>query len=206
MKSIRLLAAAASTGTFGNPRDDLTLEFLDDLAAELARTFHVSCHVCEDRLLAGFAFDSARGQYHSTSILQRLEPLSPDPGVTLLGVASFDLYIPVLTFVFGEAQLSGRCALVSTCRLHEEFSGLAPNNLLLRTRLKKEAIHELGHTLGLKHCFDWPCVMTSSHNIARIDLKAPEFCPVCLNTLSLAPPDPSRLWVAGAAGGRPLER
>ena len=202
MKSIRLLAAAASTGTFGNPRDDLTLEFLDDLAAELARTFHVSCHVCEDRLLAGFAFDSARGQYHSTSILQRLESLSLDPGVTLLGVTSLDLYIPVLTFVFGEAQLSGRCALVSTCRLHEEFYGLPPNNLLLQNRLKKEAIHELGHTLGLKHCFDWPCVMTSSHNIERIDLKDPEFCPACLAKLHLAPPDSSHPRAAGATVAR----
>jgi len=202
MKAIHLLAVAASTGTPSTPRGEITLELLDDLAAELARNFHVSCHVCEDRLLAGFAFDSARGQYHSTSILQRLESLSLDPGVTLLGVTSLDLYIPVLTFVFGEAQLSGRCALVSTCRLHEEFYGLPPNNLLLQNRLKKEAIHELGHTLGLKHCFDWPCVMTSSHNIERIDLKDPEFCPACLAKLHLAPTDSSHPRAAGATVAR----
>ncbi len=198
MKALHLLAVAASTGTLSNPRGGVTLALLDDLAAELARIFHVSCHVNEDRLLANFSFDSARGQYHSTALLQRMESLSPDPDAVLLGVTSLDLYVPVLTFVFGEAQLSGRCALVSTCRLHEEFYGLSPNTLLLHNRLKKEAIHELGHTLGLKHCFDWPCVMTSSHNIERIDLKDPEFCPSCLNKLRLSPPDPSRQWVAGA--------
>jgi archaemetzincin len=196
MKAIHLLAVAASTGTPSSPGGNITLEVLDDLAAELARTFHVSCHVREGCLPANFALDAARGQYHSTSILQHMDTLAPAPDVTLLGVTSLDLYIPILTFVFGEAQLSGRCALVSTCRLHDEFYGLPPNDLLLKSRLKKEAIHELGHTLGLKHCFDWPCVMTSSHNIERIDLKDSEFCPVCLNKLHLAPPDSSRLWVA----------
>lgn len=196
MKSIHLLAVAASTGTLSNPGGSITLELLDGLAAELARVFHVSCHVRESRLAADFAFDTARGQYHSTTILQRLESLASDPEVALLGITSLDLYIPVLTFVFGEAQLSGRCALVSTCRLHDEFYGLPPNDLMLQNRLKKEAIHELGHTLGLKHCFDWPCVMTSSHNIERIDLKESQFCSVCLNKLHLAPPDSSRMWVA----------
>lgn len=197
MKAIHLLAVAASTGTPSSPGGNITLEILDDLAAELARIFHVSCHVRDGRFPANFAFDSARGQYHSTSILQHIDTLAPDSDGIMLGVTSLDLYIPVLTFVFGEAQLSGRCALVSTCRLHDEFYGLPPNILLLQTRLKKEAVHELGHTLGLKHCFDWPCVMTSSHNIERIDLKDSEFCPACLNRLQLAPPDPSRLWVAG---------
>jgi archaemetzincin len=198
MKAIHLLAVASSTGALSSPRGDVTLELLGDLAAELARIFHVSCHVNEDRFPANFAFDSARGQYHSTGILQRMESLSLDQEVALLGVTSLDLYVPVLTFVFGEAQLSGRCALVSTCRLHEEFYGLPPNKLFLQDRLKKEAIHELGHTLGLKHCFDWPCVMTSSHNIELIDLKDPEFCPACLDKLRLSPPDPSRQWTTGA--------
>jgi len=197
MKAIHLLAVDASTGP-SNPRGDVTLELLDDLAAELARIFHVSCHVREGRLPANFAFDSARGQYHSTAILQRLDSLLPDPEVAVLGVTSLDLYIPVLTFVFGEAQLSGRCAFVSTCRLHNEFYGLPPNNLLLQARLNKEAIHELGHTLGLKHCFDWPCVMTSSHNISLIDLKSPEFCPACLHNLRLSPAAPSHQWAAEA--------
>jgi archaemetzincin len=194
MKAIHLLAVAASTGTPSGPRGDVTLELLDDLAAELARIFHVSCHVREDQLPANFAFDSVRGQYHSTAILQCLDSLLPDPDVALLGVTSLDLYIPVLTFVFGEAQLSGRCALVSACRLHDEFYGLPENSLLLHNRLKKEAIHELGHTIGLKHCFDWHCVMTSSHNIERIDLKDPEFCPACLNKLGLAHPDSVPQW------------
>ena len=35
-----------------------------------------------------------------------MQPLV-EPGARLLAVTSVDLYVPVLTFVFGEAQLSG---------------------------------------------------------------------------------------------------
>ena len=85
----------------------------------------------------------------------------------------------MLTFVFGEAQLDGNCAVVSTARLHEEFYGLPPRADLLRERLVKEAAHELGHTFGLRHCADWRCVMTSSHAVERLDVKDAEFCAAC---------------------------
>jgi archaemetzincin len=107
-------------------------------------------------------------------------------------VTDVDLYIPVLTFVFGEAQLGGRCALVSLHRLHEEFYGLPPSPELLRHRLVKESVHELGHVLGLRHCPDWRCVMASTHDVERIDLKGEEYCPSCLVAAFLQAPAPRR--------------
>jgi archaemetzincin len=85
----------------------------------------------------------------------------------------------VLTFVFGEAQVDGNCALVSTARLAEEFYGMPAREDLLRERLIKEAAHELGHTFGLRHCADWRCVMASSHAVERLDVKGAEFCRAC---------------------------
>ena len=125
-----------------------------------------------------FARDRQRNQYHSTSILQCLLPLS-EQGARLLAVTSLDLFVPVLTFVFGEAQLQGYCAVVSLHRLREEFYGLPANDTLLRERLLKEAVHELGHTWGLRHCDDWQCVMTSSHAVERLDVKGTDFCRRC---------------------------
>jgi archaemetzincin len=151
MKAIHLLAVGAGRRGSAAHGEEVNLEMLDELAAELARIFQVSCHVWDEPLAADFAFDPGRGQYFSTAILQRMESLALGPEMRLLGVTGLDLYVPVLTFVFGEAQLEGCRALVSFHRLREEFYGLPPNGQLLRARLMKEAVHELGHNLGLRH-------------------------------------------------------
>ena len=97
----------------------------------------------------------------------------------MLGVTNVDLYIPILTFVFGEAQMRGPAAVISAHRLTQEFYGLAPDHKLFRHRVIKEAVHELGHTLGLTHCDDYRCVMASSHAVEWIDLKESALCPAC---------------------------
>jgi len=188
MNAIHLLSVARGSG-FSRADDSwISIERLDSLAAELARIFQVSCHVHEESLTVDFAHDSVRGQYHSTAILQRMEGLVSDPQAQILGVTNLDLFIPVLTFVFGEAQLGGRCALVSSHRLREEFYGLPPNAALLWSRVVKESVHELGHTLGLRHCRDWQCPMASTHDLERLDLKGEEYCQACLSAASLAAP------------------
>ena len=128
---------------------------------------------------AKFAHHSARGQYHSTAILERLQSISPNGNSRLLGVTAVDLFVPIFTFVFGEAQLEGNCALASLYRLSEEHYGLPADEGKLRERLTKEAVHELGHTFGLRHCEDWQCVMASSHSVELVDVKSAEFCGEC---------------------------
>jgi archaemetzincin len=150
---------------------------IEGLVRALAATFRTTCRVREDTLDAAFAHDSKRNQFHSTAILGALQPLAN--GSRILAVTGLDLFVPVLTFVFGEAQLTGNCAVVSLHRLREEVYGLPRNPLLLAERLRKEAVHELGHTFGLRHCDDWSCVMTSSHSVEWLDVKTADFCPAC---------------------------
>lgn len=158
----------------------VSVGLLDHLAAALAKIFRVSCRVqAQSAIDAGFAHDSRRGQYHATQILRRIRDLERDEDVRAIGVTRLDLFVPILTFVFGEAELGGRCAVVSLQRLDERFYGLPAREELLRERLVKEAVHELGHTFGLRHCEDWRCVMTSSHAVDRLDIKAQEFCKEC---------------------------
>ena len=173
MKPIHLIPLANGAGPL-----EPGLVVLEHLAATLVRTFRTPCRIRPETFDVSFALDAARHQYYSTSILQRLERAS-DPDARILGVTACDLYVPVLTFVFGEAQLDGNCAVVSTARLQEEFYGMPGREDLHRERLVKEAAHELGHTFGLRHCADWRCVMSSSHGVERLDVKGAEFCATC---------------------------
>jgi archaemetzincin len=173
VKPIHLIPLANGSGPL-----EPGLDVLEHLAANLARNFRTRCQIRPETFDLSFALDQRRGQYYSTAILQRLER-AMDPDARILGVTACDLYVPVLTFVFGEAQLDGNCAIVSTARLNEEFYGLPARAELLRERLVKEAAHELGHTFGLRHCNDWRCVMSSSHGVERLDVKGADFCAFC---------------------------
>jgi archaemetzincin len=166
--------------------EEVALELADEVAAALARVLGVSCHVVTAPVDAAFAYDKLRMQHYSTAILERLSQLAPaEPGTRILALTELDLFVPVLTFVFGEAQLGGPCAVVSLHRLREEFYGLPANPQLLQERAIKEAVHELGHTLELKHCSDWRCVMASTHAVERLDLKSSQFCGGCAKAAGL---------------------
>jgi len=152
---------------------------LNTLAAELARIFRVPCQVRPGRVDASPACDTVRRQYHSTSILSYLRSLAPTTCSRLLGIAAVDLFVPIFTFVFGEAEVGGKYALASMYRLDDRRYGLPTNEEKLRERLTKEAAHELGHTFGLGHCDDWRCVMASSHSVELVDVRGAEFCAEC---------------------------
>ncbi len=178
MKPIHLIPLADGEGSGTGSGMDPGLTLLEHLAAALARIFRMPCQIRPEVMDIAFARDEGRKQCHSTAILQRLER-NANPDVRVLGVTAVDLYVPVLTFVFGEAQLEGNCAVVSTARLKDEHYGLPPREDVLRERLIKEAAHELGHTFGLRHCPDWRCVMASSYGVEILDVKGSDFCSAC---------------------------
>lgn len=133
------------------------------------------------------AFDPGRGQYRASTLLCCL--LEDPTGATgrVLGVTGVDLFNPVLTYVFGEAQLSNRGAVVSSRRLRPEMYGLPEAPSLLQARLETEAVHELGHTWGLLHCAQPTCVMHASTYVEEIDLKESRFCRSCLQGMRTTP-------------------
>ena len=125
------------------------------------------------------SFEARRNQYYSTRILKEMLGEVPQDALKLLGVTDKDLCIPILTYVFGEAQVGGTAAVVSLARLRQEHYGLTPDRPLLLERLRKESLHELGHTFGLVHCPLRECVMYLSNTVVDVDTRGRDFCTGC---------------------------
>ena len=161
------------------PIGNLDGGLLMEMAPALAEVFHMPAEILGTRLDPGFCFHPERQQYHSSELLHAMQRYVGPDSWRVLGVTMVDLYIPILTFVFGEAQMGGPCGLVSAHRLRQEFYGLPSDREILRQRLLKEAVHELGHTLDLTHCNDYQCAMAPSHAVEWIDLKDGLLCEAC---------------------------
>ena len=164
----------------------VTIDFageIERLRHQLEALFHTQVNVSPCEFDPRVFLNLHRNQYSSSAIIERLEQNIPTAASKVLAVTGLDLFITVLTFVFGEARLNGRCAVVSTYRLDNKFYGLPDNPVLLQERLLKEAIHELGHTFGLLHCHNPECVMKSSTYVEEIDLKNSRFCDKCMDKL-----------------------
>lgn len=151
---------------------------LEYLALTLPERFNRPCVEIRVNVNIEKAYDSTRRQYHSTQVLAQLREISAGEA-KLLGVTDLDLFIPIFTFVFGEAQVGGCAALMSTHRLRQEFYGLPADRALLFERAEKEAVHELGHAHGLAHCRSFDCVMRFSNSVDQVDLRPCHFCQLC---------------------------
>lgn len=169
MKKLHLLP-------IGLPDDQL----LAWLAQALGEKFQVQAEILAPPLDPAFALHLERQQYHSSEILAAMQRHVKGDTWKLLGVTPLDLYIPILTFVFGEAQMGGTSAIVSYRRLQQGFYGLPRDQDVLANRLLVESVHELGHTLRLTHCHDYQCAMAPSHAVEWIDIKDSGFCDDCL--------------------------
>ncbi len=127
--------------------------------------------------LAQASWNQRRNQHLASMLLAELSP--PGSGDRVLGVVDVDIFAHELNFVFGEPDIARRKALISLKRLRQEFYGLPKNENLFQERAVKEAVHELGHTYGLKHCPNPTCVMRFSNSLHDTDFKGWNFCPAC---------------------------
>jgi len=128
-------------------------------------------------------YNVTRNQYHSTEILKACISSNPIGDSKIVLITDVDLYIPILTFVFGEAHMNGQYSIVSSARLCEDFYHREKNEELFKKRVLKEIIHEQLHCFGLKHCVDDLCVMHSSTTIDDTDRKQIYPCENCFTIL-----------------------
>jgi len=126
-------------------------------------------------------YDRQRAQVDASRLIEQVP--DPEPGWLTMGLIGADLFMPALTYVFGISHLGGRRGIVSWFRLRPEEESLDAAAIFVR-RITTEVVHELGHTVGLVHCVVPDCAMHRSLWPEAIDLKHPEYCPACLETLT----------------------
>jgi archaemetzincin len=167
--------------SFGNFDQDL----LEMVANDVNQEFMVPVRTKDGNLDLSEFYDPARRQYNGTSLLKKIDSgFSTDTAKTL-GLFNVDLFIPILTYIFGQAYLNGKAGIVSVFRFSNERYGIKKDDKMLVSRFRKEIIHELGHMFGLIHCSDPVCVMRSSTYVEDIDQKNHRLCHGCRAQLKI---------------------
>lgn len=159
--------------------EDIEEEVLVQIEAALRESFPVEVIRLAPLGPPNSEFDAAREQFSAPMILKRVLASKPSSVDKVLAVTSHDLFIPMLSFVYGQAQLNGVAAVVSLARLRQEFYTMPGNKTVLLARSRKEAVHETGHLHNLVHCSEAGCAMSLSTNLRQLDLKSDTLCPAC---------------------------
>jgi archaemetzincin len=116
-----------------------------------------------------------RRQYRATSFISALHDKFD---ARSLGLTHVDIFEEKKNFIFGLAETQGIAAVISTRRLRHDARSI------YWQRVRKEAVHEIGHLLGLHHCHSSRCVMYFSTDILDTDNKGEWFCAACSMTLA----------------------
>ncbi|MFO8018399.1 MAG: archaemetzincin family Zn-dependent metalloprotease [Promethearchaeia archaeon] len=158
------------------------------------RTYSLNVRIISESLLLNEAnYNSLRKQYHAPSVLKDVILFIRKKGYfRTLAIIDKDIYSKFQTFIFGLARVPEKqflpysgVSLISLTRLKESFYRREENRSLEELRILKEALHELGHTFGLRHCDSSECVMLFSEKLKDTDKKSPKFCDKCTKQLDL---------------------
>ena len=153
--------------------------FLARLGLCLEERFLYSSTVERSLAVPRSAVNSARQQMFLSTLTGKVLRQYPDGEGLILAVTDFDLYTTSHRYIFGDADEQRRIAVISLHRLRSEFYGEDPDENVLFQRALKEAVHELGHANGLKHCYNARCAMYYSNSIFETDNKMSHLCEVC---------------------------
>lgn len=153
--------------------------FLEKIAKDVVGEFHLPVNLEESHIDLSEFYDPTRRQYDGNGLLKEIDSQFPSELIKKVGLFRIDLFIPILTYIFGQATFKGSTGIASIYRLRNEQYGMKKDEALLLSRFSKVVIHELGHTFGLIHCLIPTCVMRSSTYVEDIDQKSHHLCVQC---------------------------
>ena len=149
-------------------------------SSALRSVYDCDVTVHDDQPVPETAYDESRGQYRAEDLIEVVGRVGS--GEKNSGITPQDLYYRRRNYVFGLAYLNGKGSVISTYRLQTSFDGgisTKPAADVFADRVRKEAVHEVGHTLGLEHCDNSKCVMSFSPTVREVDVKEENLCGSC---------------------------
>lgn len=182
------------------PVDNIDNSVLDFIQNSLKRIFKTKIYILDRIDIPENSFVKNRKQHNAAIISNYItEKLSLKYIQDInLAILNTDIFVPSLNFVFGIATDFPKICLISILRLNPLFYTFFSLNhkgqdlieeltdkerKVFKDRILKEAVHEIGHTLGLNHCNSYKCVMYFSDTLIDTDKKSYNFCSSCLNLL-----------------------
>lgn len=162
------------------PYDKPSLRAMRTVQAAIRREFGIESVVLPVRKLPQSAWYAPRGRWRADKLLQDLSSIKGYDRV--LGLTASDISTTLGDHkdwgVFGLGQMPGKACILSTFRLNRRVERVSPTE-----RLKRVAYHELGHTLGLRHCSSRPCLMNDAEGSIKSVDATNRFCESCSRRL-----------------------
>lgn len=124
-------------------------------------------------MLPKMAYNSYKGKFLSTALLNFLEKTKNNTTEIVLGICSCEIYFAGTTSILGEASPKRGVAIISTARI---------NNF---DTLKKEILHELSHLFGVEHCQNPSCPVSITYEINDIADKNETLCIDCQKNIKI---------------------
>lgn len=149
------------------------------VAANLQTLLDLPVEILDPAVMPQQCFLTRRQQYDAGLIVKHLAQLPLSSHLRILGLTVFDLCLPILTYVYGEAEVGGRAAVISNFRLRQNEDGSTTAPEIYFERLAKVAVHEVAHTLALHHCDGAKCLMHFAARLKHLDQIPLLFCDHC---------------------------
>lgn len=203
--ALLLPATASATGRYYvRPLGDVDPAQTRFACQTIRERFKLDCQVLRAHPLPRAALDAARAQYDADALIDALFRRAPEDAVGLVGITNADLFDTRHgRFVFGLASLIDRVAVVSLARYRGSWWGQSLDPRRFRDRYYKVVVHEVGHTLGLRHCERQVCAMRDDADIHALDASPRRFCSACRAAASegarLGPGSPGWHYTRGHA-------
>jgi archaemetzincin len=162
------------------PIGDLPAQVKREASAALRGVYECDVTVHEEQSIPDGAFDHSRSQYRAEQFIELASRIGS--GEKNIGITAEDLYYRRRNYVFGLAYLNGNGSVISTYRLQTSSDGGLKSkspDAVFADRIRKEVVHEIGHTFGLEHCDNSKCVMSFSPTVREVDVKEENLCGSC---------------------------